>query len=332
MKKNFGQKNFGHMSTLVVLGFVTALSAIGCASAPAQTAPQSLITGVTMTTSSTITQGEPIVLHYRVTNTGSKELAMGISMDETRFLTQSIEDTGGNVTAGKRPVDANSTDDQTGLFNGGIIASHSTLTGDVVTNQWFHSLAPGTYTLSVQTSISYGDADQVAQTVPYTKVRDFRQDREDFQFRVVITPAVPSRLQATAQRLEQEIVQQPAWNTPQRKLLLGELFSLPEAQALPSWKKIAASPLSSWALSDVVDNLMHIKTAATAGILIDMIVSQSQKPYADIYINSSLVSAMAVTYRDGDPILQQHIRTLYASRGLPLAEIVGVPGRTGKGN
>ena len=283
-----------------------------------------------MTTRNTIMQGEPIVLHYRVTNTGGKELAMGINMDETRFLTQSIEDASGEITPGHRPTDT--TDDQSGLFNGGAIASHSSLAGDVVVNQWFRSLAPGAYMLSVHTSIYYSDADQIARTAAHSDVGDFRQDREDFQFPIVVTLATPSRLQATAQQLEQEIVQQPAWNSSQKKLLLGELFSLPEAEALPSWKKLATSSLPFWALDDVIDNLMHIKTAATADILIDMIASNSQKPNADIYVSSALVNAMAVTYRDGGLPLRQHIRTLYASRGVPLAEIVGVPGRTGKGN
>lgn len=323
------KKNFGSISTLAVSGFVPALLMIGFASASAQAAPQSLITGVTMTTNNTITQGEPIVLHYHVTNTGDKELAMGISMDETRFLTQSLEDASGEVTQGHRQADT--TDDQTGLFNGGVIASHSSRAGDVVANRWFRPLAPGTYTLSVHTSISYGDADQVAQTVPHTKIGDFRQDREEFQFQVVVTPAMPSRLQTMAEQLEQEIVQQPTWNSSQRQLLLGELFSLPEAQALPSWKKLASSSLS-WALNDFIENLMHIKTAATADILLDMIVSHSKDPNADIYIHSALINAMAVTYRDGDLPLQQHIRALYAANGAPLAEVVGVPGRTGRGN
>lgn len=307
--------------------FVTALSAVGFTSVCAQAAPQSLTIDVTMTTDRTITQGEPIVLHYRVTNTGNKELAMGISMDETRFLTQSLEDASGEIVQGDRPIDI--TDD---LFNGGLINGHGSTGGSIVVNQWFHLLAPGTYTLSVHTSISYSDANRVAQTAPHTQVADFRQDREDFQFQVVVTPAVPSHLQATAQQLEQEIVQQPAWNNSQRKLLLGKLFSIPEAQALPSWKKLASSSLSSWALNDFIDNLMHIKTAAAADILIDMIVNYSKDPNADIYIHSALVNAMAVTYRDGDLPLQQHIRALYAASGAPLAEVVGVPGRTGKGN
>ncbi len=321
------KKNFGSISNSATPGFVIALSIIGFASASAQAAPQPLTTAVTMTTSSAITQGEPIVLHYRVTNTGDKELAMGISMDETRFLTQSLEDASGEIVQGNRPIDI--TDD---LFNGGLINGHGSTEGSMVVNQWFRPLAPGTYTLSVHTSISYGDANQVAQTVPQAKVGDFRQDREDFQFRVVVTPAMPSRLQATAQRLVQEIVQQPAWNSSQRKLLLRELFSLPEAQALPSWKTLASASLSSWALNDFIENLMQIKTAATADILIDMIVRHSQEQNADVYIDSALVNAMAVTYRDGDLPLRQHIRTLYALRGVPLAEVVGVPGRTDKGN
>ena len=77
---------------------------------------------------------------------------------------------------------------------------------------------------------------------------------------------------------------------------------------------------------------MHVKTAATADILIDMIVDYSQKPEVDLCIQSAMVNTMAVTYRDGDLPLKQHIRLLYASRGMPLAEIVGVPGRVSGGN
>ena len=211
------KKNISSLSTLSVSGLLAALSVMGCAAGSAQARNNSLATSVTMSTSSTIMQGEPIVLHYRVTNTGNKKLAMGISLDETRFLTQSLEDAQGKVTQGHRPLDPNTTTDQSGLFNGGDIDGSSSIEDSIVVNQWFPSLPPGTYTLSVQTSISYGGADQVALTAVNSKVSDYRQDREGFQFPLIVTPPVSSRLQATAQRLEQQIARSPTVASARKK-------------------------------------------------------------------------------------------------------------------
>jgi len=295
-----------------------ALAALAGTSAQAQTADGSIQADVSLASSKTISQGEPIVLKYKISNVSDAQIVMDIGTDGPTWLSQSLSDAAGYTIRGHEAIDPNNANSHLGLFNGGEIAAHGSFTDYVVASQWFPALGPGKYTLTAHVH------------VPYENVTHMMVERE-FRFPLVVMPFDPKRVQSAAQALAVAAAQTPVTEAAKRKMLVYALFSMPEAQASRSWRGITSGPASSAALlSDAVEDLGRLQSATATDILLEMLTNPAQAH--DAYLESSIAGALAGTYRDANAPLRQHIRALYASRGMPLADIVCVPSKAGGGN
>lgn len=319
--------NYNPLLLKWALAVCAAITALIGASAQAQAPGADLKTDVSLVTSPTLTQGEPIVLKYGVTNVSGSERYIGMKEDSSNWLSLSLVDAAGHTVIGHPVPTARQKDFDSdfgslmGVFSTpGLITTHSTLEGYVVASQWFPVPAPGKYTLAVHVHLFY-------RVVPASTPADGEVDEQDFNFPLIVTKADSTRLQSTAQNLEKAVLQVgPLEPIAKRNMLIGALFSMPSAQASPSWQALLSDPSSSsWVLSEAVENLVRLKSPAAPDILMGMLLNPTMAQ--DKFVTSDVINGMARTYRDADPLLRQHIRMLYASNGRPLAEMLPAPGR-----
>ncbi len=305
----------------------TALIALAGVSAQAQTPGADLNAAISLASSSTITQGEPVILRYSIKNEFQATRFIGMREDCSNWLSLSLVDASGHAVAGRsvptaRQQDSgNSFGSLTSNFSTpGLINAHSTLEGYVVASQWFPTQAAGRYTLVAHVHLFYR---VVAASAP----ADGEVSAQDISFPLTIAKADTARLRSTGQNLEKTILRlSPAEPVAKRNILINALFSMPSAQAAPSWQALLSDPSSSfWVLSEAVEDLVWLKPADAPDILMGMLLKPG--PTQDKHITSAVINGMARVYRGSNPLLRQHIRALYASHGEPLSEIVLAPGR-----
>ena len=322
--------------TLTLLGktlaVCAALIALTGASAQAQTPGTDLQPSMTLMTSQSITQGEPIILKYSVTNTSDAMRYIGMKEDCSNWLSLKLTNAAGHTIIGHPVSNPNRMDpDRSFALNAnafstpGSINEHSTLPGYVVANQWFPTLAPGKYTLAAHVHLFY-------RVVSTSLPEEGEVAEQDSTFPLVVTTADSVRLQSAAQDLEKTVLKVgPGEPIMKRNMLIQALFSMPSAQATPSWQDLIADPAStSWMLLEAVDNLTCLRSAAATDVLMGMLLHPT--PAQDKYVRSAVIAAMGGTYRDANPDLRQHIKMLYDSNGIPLGNIIAVPSSTGGGN
>ena len=305
MKQNITLKLLGR-----ALAVCAALVTLAGVSVQAQTPGTDLNAGISLVTSNTITQGEPIILKYDIKNTAESDRFIGMKEDCSNWLSLSLVDAAGHPVTGHPVPNPNRMDFDRALgFLGnafstpGTINAHSTLEDHVVANRWFPAPAAGKYTLAVHVHLFY-------RLVSASAPADGEMDEQDFTFPLVITKSDPVRLQTTAQTLEKAVLKVGATEpVAKRNMLIRALFSMPSAQAEPSWQALLTDPASSsWVLTEAVDNLTCLRSAAATDVLMGMIRNPTQAQ--DKYVRSAIAAAMGGTYRDADPALRQHIKSL----------------------
>jgi hypothetical protein len=117
----------------------------------------------------------------------------------------------------------------------------------------------------------------------------------------------------------------------ERDMRMQALFLMPGDQAKSSWEALISDPASSsWVLLGAADDLSCLRSAAATDVLMEMLVHPTA--VQDTYVRSAVIAAMGGIYWDANPSLRQHIRSLYADNGRPLADIVGVPSSIGHGS
>ena len=319
--------NYTQMLLKRALAVFAALGAFTGGPVQAQTSGTDLKTDITLVTAGTITQGEPVVLKYDVKNVAEVKRYIGLKEDSSDWLSLSLVDASGHAVAGHSVPTARQKDSENNLGSltsafstPGLIGTHSTLEGYVVASQWFPTPAAGKYTLVAHVHLFYR---VVAASTP----ADGEVDEQDISFPLTVMKADSARLQSTGQSLEKAIAQSgPLEPVAKRNMLIRALFSMPSAQAAPSWQALLSDPSSSsWVLSEAVEDLVWLKPSAAPDILMGMLLKPG--PAQNKYITSAVINGMARVYRGGDPLSRQHIRALYASHGEPLGEIVFAPGR-----
>ena len=318
-----------HTRTLLkgAMAACAALVAITGGLAQAQTPGTDLKTDISLVTAGTTTQGESVVLKYDVKNVSEAKKYIGLKEDSSDWLSLSLVDASGHVVAGHSVPTARQKDSEDSLASltsafstPGVIGAHSTLEDYVVASQWFPTPAAGKYTLVAHVHLFY-------RVVSGSTPADGEVDEQDISFPLTVTKADATRLQSVGQGLEKAVLQVgPLEPVAKRNMLIRALFSMPSAQAGPSWQALLSDPSSSTGvLSEAVEDLVWLKPSAAPDILMGMMLKPS--PALDKYITSDILNGMAQTYRAGDPLLRQHIRALYATHGEPLGEIVFAPGR-----
>jgi len=290
------------------------------ASSRADQAPMTV--EASLATPATISLGEPIMLHYKLSNLSSDEqLVVLIGIYNTTWYTLGLKDQSGNpvrLIPDTRPLNPRGS-------HPGDVGMYATSgqrdswrDGYIVATKSFTVPHPGKYVLIMHVQASY--------TLVAPTLEDSVQMKsliasagtvltEDFSFPLTVTAADPVVLQAKAKALKEAIGKELS-----STLLLpemDELFSMPEAQAGPIWEDMAikAKPMDRDLIANKVAGLHSNKGA-------DILFKMRDNPATDSgFVNDKL----SEIYNGGDVPLREHIKAAAAQRGIQLPDKISLP-------
>ena len=277
---------------------------------------------ITPTSQNQISLGEPFVVHYRFDNADpTAQVTFHAGPDNDQWYTLTLRGQGGLVS--QAPKLPQKKQEGLSLSPERSIRTGDHLSGDFVATRGLVVPAPGRYTLTVHVDTPYFVEPQrggMRYTTPGTSDPPSGMLTQDFDFPLVVTPIDPAKLQRTAERLKRAILD-PV-NAASSRSLVEQLFSLPEAQALPSWKALIAAPTSySSVLEETVNQLSRLRTDTAA----DLLVQMQHRPGNASGYTPRVDGALAEMYNTGSSTLRKHIKALAASQGAELSEKLTSP-------
>ncbi len=302
------------------LSIFCALLILPATSSRADQAPMSV--EASLATPAVISLGEPIMLHYKLSNlSGDQKLAVLSGIYNTSWFTLGLKDQAGKQVRqipDIRPLNP------PGLHSGDV-GSYATndhrdswRDGYIVATKSFTVPHPGKYVLTMHVQASY--------TLVAPTLEDSNQMKsliasagtvltQDFSFPLTVTAADPLVLQAKAKALKEAISKEQ--NGTILLPEMDELFSMPEAQAGPVWEEMAlqVKPMNRDLIADKVAGL-HSSRAA------DILFKMRDNPATDSgFVNDKL----SEIYNGGDVPLREHIKAAAAQRGIQLPDKISIP-------
>lgn len=265
-----------------------------------------------LSTRPTIVQGDPIILHYRISNTSDQKVGMHWGVYRTEWYTLHLTDAAGRMTsslADPRPRDPQ------GLHASpqGFLASGKGTDGFIVVSRFLAVPRPGRYTLTMRVHISYAIVEPEEENP--VRLKGLLQDSgtnltQDYTFPLIITASNTDRLRSTAEALCQSIIQEKYG--PRHKALMEALFSMPEAQAAASWEALASKPSMDADL--IAHHLEHVHSPKAADILARMLRDPTLSPDNLTAVGRRLNEM----YNTGNAKLREHIKQIAASYRITL--------------
>lgn len=261
--------------------------------------------------STTAMQGEPLVLHYKITNPASQSVALQMGQQRESWLTVSLKDAAGQAAPSHKDIPL--------PFLGGVslvepgLSSGNSLQGSLEVGYWATPSHPGKYTLIVQTQLPYrfdGQPEMASDSQGGNSVL-----AQQFSLGLVITPAGHGHLRMTAETLRSRFAM---GQDSDQKTDIASLFAIPEQDALPIWEE-AANDLSLNILtrSEIARQLFHVHSINAFNTLATM----ARNPAEHDSIRESASLYMGAMYRNGDATLKSYIQTWYAAQGLKAPDI-----------
>ncbi len=300
-------------------GFLLCL-APGTSAFADQTGPPTVT--MTPTSSSRLSQGEPFVVHYKIDNSAPEgQLTFHSGPDNDQWYAVTLRGLNGLLIpvpkAPEKKLEGFFATPEISVRHGGSV------TGDFIATRGLPLLPPGTYRLIVHVDTPfYAEPEGVGARYSSPGVPDPPTGTlvQNFIFPLVVTPADPVELRALAERWKAALLdpmQAASW-----RLLTEELFSLPAAQALPTWQALIADPASDGnMLEDAVSQLSRLKTDTAA----DLLVQMQHRPSTARSVTPRVDGALAEMYNTGNPALREHIKGLAADQGAELGETLTGP-------
>ena len=270
---------------------------------------------VSLLTKSTFVQGEPIVLHYLVSNTSDQKLGLDWGGAEGYSLALTDQAGNTNLVQQKQPA-------KTGAYavldpfmrSGG---KHETF---FAVPQRLISLHPGRYTLTVYVRLPYTTAESNEEN-PLRIEKEIKASgtvfSRVFHFPLTVTAPNDSVLRATAASLLKSISTLPYG--PKYIADVDALFSMPEAQAAASWQELAAHP-NTMNAALIADRLGGIGSVKASDLLLKMLDNPTLPLAASMLVSRRI----AEVYNSGDTNLRSHLRNVMMQRGVSLPNKVPV--------
>lgn len=226
--------------------------------------------------SDTIVLGEPVTLTYKIVNNTGTTVDTFMGRDKREWLALDLTGTP-RKTMPERVKQDNSV--HGGLYGSGVsVSPNSTVSGKAIVNQQFRISQPGTYQLAVHVRLPYNVGQPPTGIQRITGTADDYENvyTNEYLFSLVVMPPDAARLRATAQGLQESIAEK---GIAERIAVIESLFSMPEAEALPSWQALARDPkLDSLSLRTVAKQLARLNTMRSVELLADMIENPAQSP------------------------------------------------------
>lgn len=265
---------------------------------------------ISVATSSEITLGEPIVLHYCITNDSDHELLYLRGPYNTMWYTFTLADSAeqsASVVPDARPTKPGGA--QLGVGPYGVLHANSTTQGYIVATRYAVPLHAGQYTLTVHVNMPY--ADYVGTLRDKASLSELTHECfVKFQ----ILPANPARMRSQSQSLANLALQSK--DASDQSALIEALFTMPMPEALPAWKSLIANQNASpRILEHAADQLVRLPFVETADILAAM-----AWPATRHKIGSAAPQAQQCLKRMYDAAaganLIKHIAAIYAAHGI----------------
>ncbi len=296
----------------VLVYFALALISSACiqpASVKADSDAGPISLQMSLATPSAFSLGEPIILHYKITNNTGQRQWVYMGQDAKGWLSERLVDQDGASVA---PLPDAAPSPPGGIhFNGPSIDMD--YEGDTVVSQRFVIPHPGHYTLTVHATLTLGvrppESNQSADGL-----------ESDFTFPLTVTAADPAKLAAVAQGYERMAA---AYKSPQwHGWYVDALLSMPEEETLPAWRALVNEPDPMFVIrGQVTEDLLRVNTPAAADVLAEMLFAPGLASDASATIGRCLDEM----YNAGSPTLRQHIADIAAAHGLSLPDKVVIP-------
>ncbi len=270
---------------------------------------------VSLATKTTFVQGEPIILRYSTVNVSDQKI--GVDWGQTAGCTLSLTDQAGITTVVQQqgvPAKGFHLVADPFVPVGGKRETYFTVPQRVI------GLHPGRYTLSVRVQLPYTVAESNEEN-PLVIEKKIKASgnvfSRTFRFPLTVTAPNDSLLRATAASLVKTILTPPSG--PEAQADMEALFSMPEAQAEPSWRELVAhsNPMNAALIADKLGNVDSVKAA---NLLLEMRDNPSLSPESSAFVSEKL----AQMYNSGSVALRSHLKNTMAQRGISLPDKIAV--------
>jgi len=269
---------------------------------------------VSLVTPAQITLGEPILVRYTITNVSAHRAVTHLGIYGTDWYTLTMRDAHGvavPLIPDPRPAHPQGAySSKSGFFRVGVSDADY-----IPVTKRLRILQTGQYTLIIHVNLPYVTGDAVSEATPEAlATASGLAQTQDITFPILVTPADPVRLRATAEALRQATLTEP--NGLLARAELEALFAMPEAQAAASWRSSALQPST---FTDLVANeLAELGSTTGADILAEMTDTPG--------LNCTPVSdRLNRLYNAGTPALREHIKAIARKRGFKMPEVAGTP-------
>jgi hypothetical protein len=301
---------------LIALGLILGGSQLRAQSEETATDPLSLT--VSLKGSSNVSLGEPITLHYTISNISDQKVGVRWGEEEWYSLTLTDEAGKTNVFAASKPKSL-----QAGfrVMPDPFIAPGHLIKNFLTVTQRLAISHPGNYTLTVHVLLPYTLV-ETSEENPVKVEKQITSENnvfnQDYTFRLSVAPADDLVLRTRANSLVQAMFTDhfgPAFQAD-----MEALFSMPETQAAPSWKSLVndASRANAELIASQLARLHSITTA-------DLLVQMLDNPKLSSDEASFIRTKIDESYNAGDVTVKGHIKALAASRGGTMPEKVAIP-------
>lgn len=261
-----------------------------------------------------ISLGEPILIRYQITNATTQSILTHLGIYGTDWYSLSLRDAKGSPVAAVAALQsapsqgAHST--KSGFFHGG-----TSDTDYILVTKCFAITQPGRYSVTLRAKLPYIIGGTLTEGTPETLAISSEQvQAEDISFSILITPTSATNLRSTAEALR--VASTDGQDGLLARAKTDALFSMPAAQAAPSWRALALTPSMS---SDLVANeLVELNTPTSVDILNEML----NVPNLNCTPISDRLNKM---YNAASPTLREHIKAVARQRGFEMPEVAGVP-------
>lgn len=290
---------------------------------PAKSDPEALDAvnvNLSLDTPAVIEAGEPIVVRYKIVNMlEDQTIGVYTGMHKTAWYSLDLKDNSGisTVIRNEQPP-----------ASGGLQPSEtSTLrpqgyeSGYIVASRFLSAPHPGKYVLTIHVAMRYASVDPTEHNsfvIKHTVDASGASFTKDYTFPLTITQANPAQLTSRAEGLLQQIRKEQ--DNAKLTALYDALFSMPEAQAGPSWEALATKPPRMYE-EKIANGLARIHSVKTVDLLVQMLENPSLPPDNAFYIKTKIDES----YNAGDASVKEHIKALAASRGGTMPEKVSIP-------
>lgn len=276
---------------------------------------------LSLVTDSKMVQGQPILLHYTLTNPSSDQ-ALGIHMgiNKTEWYTLSLTDSAGHsalLIPDNRPQKAAGA--HRGIFE--RLSPLASSSGYIVVSRFFAVQHPGSFVLKMHVAAPYAAEDAAVKSTAQI-MSDIKNGgtmfTKDFVFPLTVTPTNILALQETANALKHDFLRKPRSNLHDADL--DALFAMPEAIAAPVWKALAGEA-SAWDTNTIARKLAELRSIRATDVLVSMLDNPAMSQYDKKYIEMCIDE----TYNNADTSLRNHIKSMAQSRGTTMPMKVTIP-------